>query len=323
MLRRFSRSFFVALSKAGWAKHVVTRWGFARRMAHRFIAGETLEEALSAIQQLNNKGIQATLDYLGESTTSAAEARAAADEVIRALEGIDRSGVRANVSLKLSQLGLVLDEALCREILQGILTRARELGTFIRIDMEDSDLTEATVSMWEWACQQGFDNVGIVIQSYLYRSEDDIRRILQRGGRVRLCKGAYDEPATVAFPSKREVDENYDKLAKLLMEGAITAGTPQISQDGRIPPIPAIASHDEARIEFAKAEAKRLNLPRGAIEFQMLHGIRRDLQESLAKQGYPVRVYVPYGTHWYPYFMRRLAERPENIGFFLSNYFRK
>jgi proline dehydrogenase len=302
---------------------MVTGWGLAWRVASRFIAGTTIDDALGVIRALNEKGIAASLDFLGESTTNPSEARAAADEVIRALEGIDAAGVRANVSLKLTQVGLTLDEDLCRENLRRILERARSLGTFIRIDMEDATFTERTIAMWDWARAQGFDNAGLVIQAYLYRSEADITHILAGGGRVRLCKGAYDEPAAVAFPKKADVDANYDKLAACLIAGAVQAGSPQVSTDGRTPPIPAIASHDEARIRFAQAEIRRTGIPRGAVEFQMLYGIRRDLQDQLAAQGHPVRVYVPYGTHWYPYFMRRLAERPANVWFFLSNFFKK
>lgn len=327
MLQRFLRNVLLSLSRAGWARRLVTGWGFAWRVASRFVAGQTLSEALEVIQALNQRGIAATLDFLGESTTSPAEARAAAEEVLRALEGIEAAGVRANISVKLSQFGLVLGEDLCRENVARILRRAQELGNFIRIDMEDSTLTDQTIAVYDWARQQGFENTGIVIQSYLYRSENDICRLMEpadgAAGRVRLCKGAYDEPAEVAFPKKIDVDRNYDKLATLLMEGAQRAGAPQLSHDGRTPPIPAFATHDPLRVQYVQAEVERLDLPRGAVEFQMLYGIRRDLQERLAAQGYPVRVYVPYGTHWYPYFMRRLAERPANIWFFVSNFFKK
>lgn len=323
MLRRLSRSFFIALSRAGWAQRTITGWGFAWRAASRFIAGETLEEALRVIRDLNERGINATLDHLGENTTNPEEARLAADEVIHALRGMDASHARANVSIKLSQLGLTLDEDLCRENLRRILTEARALHTFVRIDMEDSTLTERTLQAYYWACQQGFENTGIVIQSYLYRSEADLREIEKRGGRVRLCKGAYQEPPAVAFPKKQDVDANYDHLAAMLMESAIKAGVPEISSDGRLPPIPALATHDDERILAAQTQARFFGLPKGAVEFQMLYGIRRDLQDSLVAQGFPVRVYVPYGTRWYPYFMRRLAERPANVWFFLSNYFRR
>jgi proline dehydrogenase len=323
MLRRFMRTSILSLSRAGWARRLVTRWGFAWRVASRFVAGQTLAEAIEVIQGLNARGMTATLDYLGESTTTAEEAIAAAQEVIRALEGIHAAGARANVSLKLSQFGLVLDESLCRLNLRDILSKARSFGNYVRIDMEDSPLTDRTIAMWDWARSQGFENVGIVIQSYLYRSEKDVCHILERGGRVRLCKGAYDEPTSVAFPKKVDTDANYDHLATLLMEGAVKAGKPPVSADGRVPPIPALATHDAARVRFAQEEMRRLDLPKGTVEFQMLYGIRRDLQDRLAAQGHAVRIYVPYGTHWYPYFMRRLAERPANVWFFLSNFFRK
>jgi proline dehydrogenase len=322
MPRRFLRTFFLSLSRASLARHVITRWRLTRRISARFVAGETLQEALDAIRRLNGRGINATLDHLGENTTNEQEAREATAEVLQALEGIEQSGVRANVSIKLSQFGLVLDENLCRENLLPIFNRARTLGNFIRIDMEDSSLTDATIRIWDWAVDEGFDQVGIVIQSYLYRSRDDVCHILERGGRIRLCKGAYDEPAAVAYPNKADVDKNFDHLASLMFEGTEKIGSPQIAEQGRIPPIPALATHDEARIQFAKQEARRQGLPDRALEFQMLYGIRRDLQDQLVKQGYPVRVYVPYGKQWYPYFMRRLAERPANLWFLLANYFR-
>jgi proline dehydrogenase len=323
MLRRFLRTTIIALSKARWAQQLVSRWGLAWRVVSRFVAGETLEQAIQAIHELNDRGLMATLDHLGENTTNAVEARRASEEVIRALEAIDQSGVRSNVSIKLSQLGLILDQALCCENLERILNRARDLHIFVRIDMEDSSLTSQTLEVINWAWDQGFEYVGIVIQAYLYRSEEDIREVLSRKGRVRLCKGAYDEPAQAAFPNKEDVDENYDILAAQLLAATVQTGAPQVSTNGRIPPIPAFATHDPLRIEFARKEARRLGLPKGALEFQMLYGIRRDLQDSLVKQGYPVRIYVPYGTHWYPYFMRRLAERPANIWFFVSIFFRK
>jgi proline dehydrogenase len=323
VLERLLRSFFITLSKAGWAQRTISGWGLAWRAASRFVAGERAEDAIQAIRELNHRGIHATLDHLGENTAHPEAARHAADEVIHALQVIDREGVRANVSLKLSQIGLVLDEQLCRENLRRILEEAQRLSTFIRIDMEDSGLTESTLQVYQWTREQGFDNTGIVIQSYLYRSEADICSILKQEGKVRLCKGAYHEPAHLAFPLKKDVDANFDKLATQLLEGALQAGAPEGSVDGRFPPIPALATHDEARIRYVEAEVRRLKMPKRALEFQMLFGIRRDLQDGLAAQGYPVRVYVPYGTHWYPYFMRRLAERPANVWFFISNFFRK
>lgn len=323
MLQKVLRTTIISLSKSGWAQRLVSRWGLAWRAASRFVAGETLDQAITVIRNLNSHGLMATLDHLGENTTSEDEARRAGDEVVSALEAIDKTRVRANVSIKLSQLGLVLDEALCRENLDRILRRAQELHLFIRIDMEDSGLTAQTLSTLSWAWERGYSNVGIVLQSYLYRSAGDVEMVLQNKGRVRLCKGAYNEPAAVAFPKKKDVDENYDRLATRLMEGSLQIGAPEVSLDGCFPPIPAFATHDPARIQFAKSEAARIGLSQRAIEFQMLYGIRRDLQDRLVSQGYPVRVYVPYGTHWYPYFMRRLAERPANIWFFVSNFFKK
>lgn len=313
----------ITLSKADWAKRLITHWGFAWRAASRFVAGETSADALNVVQQLNQRGIQATLDHLGESTTSAAEARSAAQEITALLEQINQRGLRSNVSLKLSQLGLVVDPALCRELLFDVLEQACRTNNFVRIDMEDATLTSQTIGLYQAAREQGYDNVGIVLQAYLYRTGADLDRVLASGGRVRLCKGAYNEPASVAFPRKADVDENYDRLTRKLLEQSLECGLPVLSADGRIPPIPAIATHDPARIEYARRAASELGLSPRALEFQMLYGIRRDLQEELAAAGYPVRVYVPYGTHWYPYFMRRLGERPENIWFFISNYFRR
>jgi proline dehydrogenase len=323
MWNRLLRTIIISLSKAGWAQHLVTGWGFAWRAASRFVAGDTLEKAILVIQELNRRGLMVTLDHLGEGVTTAAGATAATAEVTHALGGVDAAGVRANISIKLSQLGLLLDEELCRSNLAHILQCARSLNNFVRIDMEDSSLTGKTLEILDWAYRQGFTNTGAVIQSYLVRSAADVAMLMEKNTRVRLVKGAYDEPASVAFPRKTDVDENYDRLAAQLIAGASKAGAPQVSQDGRFPPIPAFATHDPTRIQFAQQEARRQGLPKNAIEFQMLYGIRRDLQDALVAQGYPVRIYVPYGTHWYPYFMRRLAERPANIWFFVSNFFRK
>jgi len=301
---------------------MVSEWGVARRVARRFVAGESLDDAIAVARALNERGIAVSLNYLGEHTSTPEEAGHATAEMIRILDGIEAAGVRASLSLKLSQLGQGLDRDLCCQNLSKVLTRARELNNFVRLDMEDSSLTEATLADYEWAREQGFDDLGVVLQAYLYRTAGDLERVLARQGRIRLCKGAYDEPADKAFPNKSDVDASYDRLSTLLIEGALHAGAPQVSQDGRFPPVPAIATHDEARIRFVQAEAQRLKLPKGAIEFQMIYGIRRDLQEDLARQGYPLRIYVPYGSHWYPYFMRRLAERPANLWFFLQNFFR-
>jgi proline dehydrogenase len=317
------RSFLIYLSKAAWARRIVTRWKIAWIVASRFVAGETAADAIHAIRELNAKGICATLDHLGESVTNADEAGKAADEIIHILEEIDRANVKSGVSIKLSQIGLVLDEAMCAANLRRILQCAKELNNYIRIDMEDSPYTDVTLKLLHQMRADGYnDHVGIVIQAYLYRSEQDTHQLVDEAITVRLCKGAYKEPAEIAFPKKADVDANFDKLTEILIDGAQKAGSTHLSDCGRFPPIPAIASHDEKRIEYAKNYAKQADFPEGALEFQMLNGIRRDLQERLAAEGYPVRVYVPYGTEWYPYFMRRLAERPANLWFFISNLFR-
>jgi proline dehydrogenase len=318
------RSFFIYLSKAAWARRIVTQWGFAWRAASRFVSGERLEDAIRVIRALNAKGINATLDHLGEHTTNPDEARTATEDILKVFPAIQQARVRANVSIKLTQIGLSLSEELCIQNLQRILQCASDYGNFVRIDMEDSPCVDATLGLYrKMRFERGFDNVGVVIQSYLFRSEDDVRRIAADGGRVRLCKGAYKEPPEIAYPKKSDVDESYDTLARILMDSSKMTGSPELSEDGFIPPLPALATHDQKRIEKAKQYAESIGLPKRALEFQMLHGIRRDLQDQLAAEGYPVRVYVPYGTEWYPYFTRRLAERPANVWFFLSNLVRK
>ena len=316
------RSLFIYLSKAAWARKIVTHWSIAWRVAARFVSGEKLEDAIRVIRGLNERGINATLDHLGEHTDSPEAAKKATRDILDAFDAIEDSGVSANVSVKLSQIGLGVDPQLCQENLRSILERAKASGNFVRIDMEESALVEVTLGLYHQMRAEGLDNTGVVIQSYLYRSEEDVKKILSAQGKIRLCKGAYQEPPQVAYPEKRDVDANYDRLAGLLIDAELAAGQPGLSSDGRIPPIPAIASHDEQRIKFAKEYAAKVGLPKNALEFQMLNGIRRDLQEDLAREGYPVRIYVPYGTEWYPYFMRRLAERPANVWFFISNFFR-
>ncbi len=316
------RSLLIYLSKAAWARKIVTRWSIAWRVASRFVSGEKLEDAIRVIRSLNERGINATLDHLGEHTDSPEAAQKATNDILEIFNAIDASGVRANVSVKLSQIGLVVDPQLCVENLRSILERARVSGNFVRIDMEESALVDTTLSIYQQMRAAGLENTGVVIQSCLYRSEEDVQHILSTQGKIRLCKGAYKEPPQVAFPLKRDVDANYDKLASLMIDAELAAGQPCLSNDGLIPPIPAIASHDEQRIKFAKDYAAKVGLAKNALEFQMLNGIRRDLQENLAREGYPVRIYVPYGTEWYPYFMRRLAERPANVWFFISNFFR-
>ena len=318
------RSFLIYLSKAAWAQKLVTGWGLAWRAASRFVAGSTIEEAIAVIRALNEKGINATLDQLGEHTTTAEEANRAADGIISTLDEIQKAGARSNVSIKLTQIGMGMDDDVCRANLIRILETAKKYGNFIRIDIEDTPYTDKTIAFFHEMLEKGFSvgTHGMAAQSYLYRAEADVRKLLQVGTTFRLVKGAYLEPAEVAYPKKAEVDSNYDNLVSILIDASL-AQKSQLSADGRIPPIPAIASHDEKRILFAKSYAEKVGLPKNGMEFQMLYGIRRDLQENLAREGYSVRVYVPFGTHWYPYFMRRLAERPANIWFFISNFLRK
>jgi proline dehydrogenase len=319
------RSFLIYLSKAGWAQRMVTGWKLAWNTASRFVAGESIQDAIRVIQELNEKGIVATLDQLGEHTTTAEEATQSAEGILNILDAIDKEGVQSNVSIKLTQIGMGLDDSFCRENLTRILNRAKEYKNFVRIDMEDSPYTDTTIELLNGVLDDGFDirTVGLVVQSCLYRTEEDTRKLLERGVRFRLVKGAYKEPPEKAYPKKADVDANFDLLTKILIDAALAAKDSMINEDARIPPIPAIGTHDEKRIAFAKQYAEKVGYPKEALEFQMLYGIRRDLQEQLAAEGYPVRVYVPFGTHWYPYFMRRLAERPANIWFFISNFFRK
>jgi proline dehydrogenase len=318
------RSLFIYLSQAAWARRIVTGWSFAWRAASRFVAGETLDDAIRAVKELNAKGINATLDHLGEHTTDEDKAYQATEDIIAAFNAIEDEGVRSNVSIKLTQIGLALDEELCASNLQRLLEFSEARGTFVRIDMEDSPWVEQTLRLYHRMHDEcGCENTGVVIQSYLYRSDEDVDRLMQEGGRVRLCKGAYKEPPDIAYPDKSDVDASYDRLAEVLIDGALANGVPEVSANGKIPPIPAVATHDDARIEHAKAYAQQAGLPKTAMEFQFLYGIRRELQEQLAAEGYPVRVYVPYGTEWYPYFTRRLAERPANLWFFLSNLFKR
>lgn len=318
------RSFLIYLSQASWAQRWVTSWSLAWKAASRFVAGETSTDAIRVVQELNEKRINATLDHLGEHTSTVEEADRATENILSILNEIDRAGVRSNVSIKLTQIGMGLDEEICRQNLVRILEQIRKHGNFLRIDMEDTPYTETTLSLYYSMLQRGFNvsQVGIVAQAYLYRTEADVRKLLEYNVHLRLVKGAYKEPSDKAFPQKADTDANYDLLAKLIIDAACKIEANKISADGRVPPIPAIATHDKKRIAFAKQYAEKVGLPKNAIEFQMLYGIRRDLQDQLVKEGYPVRVYVPFGTHWYPYFMRRLAERPANIWFFVSNYFR-
>lgn len=307
------RQILIYLSQAGWARQLISNRSISWKVASRFVAGTDRAAAISTTKALNDKGILVTLDYLGESCTSQDEALQARGEILRLLEDIDQNQLKANVSVKPTQLGLKLDPNLARDILTDLVEKAQTVGNFIRIDMEDHPTTDTTLGIYRHLRHNvGLDNVGVVIQSYLYRSEDDINQLINEGARVRLCKGAYAEPAEVAFPRKVDVDANYLNLSRLLL-------APAARSKGVYP---AFATHDPAMIDDIKKYIKSNNISPDLFEFQMLYGIRRDLQEALVKEGFRVRVYVPYGTAWYPYFVRRLAERPANLWFFISNFLR-
>lgn len=311
---KWLRAVLLYFSHATWARQLVTGFPPAWYVASRFVAGETIADAMDATRELNAKGMQATMDYLGESVTDAAEARAARDAILDLLDRIHQTGVDASVSVKLSQLGLKIDPALALENMRVILKRAQAYGNFVRIDMEESEVVDVTLRTFRTLRDEyGFNNTGVVIQSYLYRSEADVRQLIASGASVRLCKGAYMEPPEVAFPDKADVDANFVRLTKLLLgEEARANGV-----------YAAIATHDEEMIEATKEYVRAQQIPLDAFEFQLLYGVRRELQEQLEDQGYRVRIYVPYGTAWYPYFMRRLAERPANLWFFIVNFFRR
>lgn len=303
------RSTFLYLSNQPRLQKFVSRNRFARRMARRFVAGETLAEALDAVAALNKQGITASLDLLGESVTREEEARASAREYLAILDRIHERKLDANVSVKLTAMGLDIAEDLCVANMQEILARARQYGSFVRIDMEASDYTEKTLKLFEHRLYPSYpENVGVVLQSYLYRTAEDTERAVTLRCRVRLCKGAYAEPATVAYPEKKDVDANYVRCMQRLM----SAGN-----------YPGLATHDEKIIETAKRFAAEQKIPVERYEFQMLYGVRRDLQQGLVREGYRMRVYVPFGTQWYPYLMRRLAERPANIVFIVGNVLRE
>ncbi len=279
----------------------------ARPLVRRFVAGETLNDAMDAVRRLNDAGLTASLDYLGESVNRAEDAGAAALQYITILHAIERQGARANASLKLTQMGLDVDRALCVRNIERIIAQAAQFGNFIRVDMEGSDYTQVTLDIFKELFAK-HKNVGVVIQSYLYRSEADVRELNALGARVRLCKGAYSEPESVAFPRKADTDENYIKLMRLLLSEGV---------------YPGIATHDERMIDATREFAAREDIPPDRFEFQMLYGVRRDLQAQLLRDGYRMRVYVPYGGEWYPYLVRRLAERPANILFILRGILRE
>jgi proline dehydrogenase len=304
MIDALSKASFHALARSRLLKRVASRYGLAnpRSFARRFIAGETLEQAIAAARAVEARGLSLTLDYLGESASTLAEAAAATDEYVRMLDAIVGSGITRNISLKLTQLGLDVDRHGALQNLRRIVEPARRHGFFVRIDMESSPYVAATLDIFETLWREGFPNVGVVLQSALHRSEADLRRVNALGARVRLVKGAYKEPADIAWQRKADVDAACVRMMELLL------------RDGNFP---ALATHDPAIIAAAQAFTATHGIPRDSFEFQMLYGIRRDLQTALAADGYGVRVYIPFGSEWFPYYMRRLGERPANVGFVL------
>jgi proline dehydrogenase len=302
MLQTVSKTFFHVLAGSQSLKTLASRYGMSGRggFARRFIAGETVEEAIDAARQIEANGLHVTLDHLGESVASIAEADAATRAVIGLLEKIAGAGIERNVSLKLTQLGLTIDRATCVDNLRRILDAAAARDFFVRIDMENSPYTAVTLEVFETMWQQGYRNAGVVLQSCLPRSEADTARMNVLGARVRLVKGAYKEPKDAAYQSKDDVDAAFVRIMKLLL----AEGT-----------FPAIATHDPAMLDATRAFAAERGIDASKYEFQMLFGVRRDLQNSLKRQGFGVRVYVPFGREWFPYFMRRLGERPANVAF--------
>ena len=307
------RSFFLYLARSRTARNFLMRLPAAQRVARRFVAGETLAQGIQAVRALNAKGLLATLDHLGENVVTETDAARATQDYLDLLDAIAESGVNANASLKLTQLGLDISFELCLNNMRCILERAAQHGNFIRIDMESSAYTEATLRLYRTLRDaHGFRNVGVVIQAYLFRSAEDVRALAAEGANIRLCKGAYKEPPTVAFPEKRDVDANFIKLAEHYL-------SPEARQRGAYI---GVATHDDNMINAVKNYAAVQGIPKDRFEFQMLYGVRSAAQQALVAEGYKVRVYVPYGTEWYPYFMRRLAERPANVWFILRNFFR-
>ena len=305
MLDALSKSFFHTLAGSSTLKSLASSYGMRtqRSFARRFIAGETLEEAIPAARELSSRGLLLTLDQLGESVTSLDEASAAAANYVSIVETIVASGIERNISLKLTQLGLELDKAHTIDNLRRILDTAQKHDFFVRVDMENSPYTDVTLDVFETVWNLGFKNCGIVLQSMLHRSEKDLARVNALGARVRLVKGAYNEPREVAFQEKAEVDAAFERMTKtLLLQGTY----------------PAIATHDPRMLDYTKRVAAEHGIAKDRFEFQMLFGIRRDLQTALVADGYRMRIYVPFGREWFPYFMRRLGERPANVGFVLK-----
>ena len=303
------RSAFIALSRNRPLRHFCENSSLGVRLSSRFIAGMEIADALRVAESVNQQGMAVTLDSLGESVTSETEAYRAADIYHQLLDMISARKLHANISVKLTQMGLGLSPVLAETVVWKLAEHARATGNFVRIDMEDSKVTQTTLDIVRriYARPEARDAVGVVIQAYLYRSQADVEQLIAEGIRVRLCKGAYKEPAEIAFPRKADVDTNYIRLGCMLIDSPVYHG---------------LATHDEAMVAAVKAHAAKHGIEPSRFEFQMLYGVRRDLQRRLVQEGYKVRVYVPFGTDWYPYFMRRLAERPANLIFLARNFFR-
>jgi proline dehydrogenase len=300
-----TRSALIYLSQREGLKEFASRFRPFKKLTTRFVAGETIAEAVDAIRLINADGCTASFDHLNESVTGHAEAEAEVREYLQILKQIDDTGIRSNVSIKLTQFGLEIDPELAYKNARRVVEDAAHRGNFVRVDMEGSNVTQATLDVFKRLRGEfGLNDVGIVLQSYLHRTSADAQELLKLPARIRICKGAYNEPPEVAYPEKKDVDENYVRVMKLLLSSGIYHG---------------IATHDPKMIDATIAYAQKQGIGKEAFEFQMLYGIRRDLQTRLARDGYNMRVYVPYGKHWYPYFMRRLAERPANIWFVMRN----
>lgn len=310
MIDALSKAVFGSLAGSATLKGVASRYGMRGQggFARRFVAGETIDEAIGAARAVEAQGLAQTLDLLGESVASEAEAGAATEAYLAMMPRIADAGVGRNISIKLTQLGLDLSANVAGANLRRILAQARDLGFFVRIDMENSPYVGATLDLFEQVWREGFTSVGVVLQSALKRSEDDLERVLALGARVRLVKGAYKEPASVAWQAKAEVDGAYVRMLDRLL---------------RAGHFPAIATHDPQMIAETRRLAAAAGVSPASYEFQMLYGVRRDLQASLRAEGFGMRVYIPYGREWFPYFMRRLGERPANVGFVLKSLLRE
>jgi proline dehydrogenase len=303
-----TRSALLYLSRHEGLKDFAVRFRPFKKMTRRFVAGEDIEEAIAAIRELNNLNCTASFDHLNESVASADETKEEVREYLSILSRIDETGIRSNVSIKLTQFGLDIDPELTYRNAREIVEEAARRGNFVRVDMEQSSVTQVTIDIFKRLRSEfGLNDVGIVLQSYLRRTYEDAQELLKIPARIRICKGAYNEPPEVAFPDKKDVDDNYIRVMKLLLSSGTYHG---------------IATHDPNMINATIRYAREEGIGKEAFEFQMLFGVRRDLQERLARDGYNVRVYVPYGKFWYPYFMRRLAERPANIWFVMKNMFK-